>query len=294
MKTQLKVMAVIGLGLLILGLVFTKLGHCANNNVTDNGNGNQGYILVSTGNGHQGAWTNPSDISTLKGDKGDKGDTGSQGIQGIKGDTGNQGISGINGLNGTNGINGKDGLNGINGIDGQKGDKGDTGIQGIQGNTGDKGATGNTGENGKDIDMTTVNKLKDTDTSLDNKINTNILSINNQEKQLQDHNNRLNDHENRLNDLEKTQYVIEGGARILDTRKYEVVSFIRYNQGRNIIDTIGVRLTFKIGKSYEETLIDKQNNRLNELERKISQSYTIEKVYDTKGNLKSEKISTLK
>jgi len=104
----------------------------------------------------------------------------------------------------------------------------------------------------------------------------------------------LQDHENRINELEKTQYVIEGGTRIIDTKKYEVISFIRYNETRNIIDTVGIRIIFKIGQSYEETLINKQNNRLSELERKLSQAYTIEKVYDTNGQLKSERISVVK
>jgi len=254
--------------------------------VKDDNNGNQGYIFVSTG-GNQGSqsighWTNPD---FLQGEKGDKGE---QGIQGIAGQ------NGINGIDGQNGLNAKDGLNGLNGLDGAKGD---TGTQGIQGNIGDKGDIGNTGltgENGKDVDLATVNQLKDTDISLDKKIDLSNISINNQSKTISDHTNRLNDHENRLNDLERTQYVVEGGARLIDTKKYEVVSFIRYNQTRNIIDTVGVRLTIKLGASYEETLIAKQNNRLAELERKISQAYTIEKVFDTKGNLKSERISAIK
>lgn len=71
-------------------------------NVTDNGGGNKGYILVNTGTGqgHQGTWTDPS---FLKGEKGDIGATGATGTQGI------QGVAGINGSDGKNGVNGQDG-----------------------------------------------------------------------------------------------------------------------------------------------------------------------------------------
>jgi len=273
--------------IIILSLVFgiTSLLYASNGaSVTDNAGGNKGYILINdgTGQGHKGTWTDPSFLKGEKGDKGDNGDTGQTGKDGINGINGKNGQDGEDGINGINGINGKDGLAGIDGKNG---------LNGANGNAGDKG---DKGENGKDIDPVIVTNLQNEDINLDNKIKLNTSSINNQAKTLQDHTNKLNDHENRINDLEKTQYVIEGGARIIDTKKWEVTSFIRYNETRNVIDTVGVRCIFKFGKSYEEILIEKQNNRLTELERKLNNSYTIEKVFDTKGNLKSEKISAIK
>jgi hypothetical protein len=173
------------LSLVTIGLVlsFTSLGYCAN--VTDNGGGNQGYILVNdgSGQGHRGVWTNPTSIPALKGDKGDKGDKGEQGIQGIqgiqglkgdrglqgiqgiqgiKGDTGLQGIQGLKGDKGDIGLAGKDGVNGINGIDGLKGEQGIQGIAGIDGLN---------GLNGTDFDPAEVIRL---DNRID--VNTNDIS----------------------------------------------------------------------------------------------------------------------
>lgn len=150
--------------------------------VTDNNAGQQGQVLVSTGenNGANsiGTWTDPTDIDGLKGDKGDPGEPGAQGEQGIQGiqgisgengkngDQGEQGLPGINGVDGKdgqqgdtgdpglNGADGKDGINGLNGQDGVpgvKGDKGDIGTQGEKGNKGDKGERGLQGVQGKGL-----------------------------------------------------------------------------------------------------------------------------------------------
>ena len=126
--------------------------------VTDNNNGNKGYILVSTGenNGASsiGHWTDPS---FLKGDTGERGETGATGQDGQGGRDGIDGQAGINGQDGQAGINGQDGQAGINGQDGQTGvagqvgevgKTGDTGTMGEKGNAGDKGEEGKKGEQG--------------------------------------------------------------------------------------------------------------------------------------------------
>lgn len=99
--------------------------------VTDNNNGNAGYLFISTGenNGANsvGTWVNASDVPELKGekgDKGDKGDTGATGEQGIQGETGNTGEAGQNGNDGQNGQDGKTGDKGEKGNQGQKGETG--------------------------------------------------------------------------------------------------------------------------------------------------------------------------
>ena len=124
----------------IIGTVLC--GYAYAGGVTDNNDGNKGYILVSTGenNGANtvGTWT---DSSFLKGDKGDAGASGKDGLNGEKGDTGSQGI------------------------------KGDLGDKGDMGDKGDQGLQGLIGLNGKDVDPSTVTNLQNTDTTLNNRIN---------------------------------------------------------------------------------------------------------------------------
>jgi len=286
---------------LALLLCFNSLVYAGVETVKDDNDGNKGYILINTGtkngNSDVGHWTDISTIPELKGDKGDKGDTGANGNDGLNGTNGSNGIDGINGINGLDGQNGVNGINGIDGVKGDKGNIGETGQQGIKGDTGEQGNMGNkgdiglTGEKGKDVDPTTVNQLKDTDTSLDNKIDLSNISINNNSKAIKDQNNRINDVDNRVNNLEITQRVIVGEIRVKDTKKWQVNTFVRYNETRNMIDTVGLRIQYKLGQSYEETLIEKQNELLKNLTENL---YMTQTTYDEKGNLKSIKITEIK
>jgi hypothetical protein len=281
----LSVLLVTGV-LLVSGLAFAG-------GVTDDNNGNHGYILVSTGQNQGtnsiGHWTDPSDIAGLKGDKGDKGDTGAtgatgaQGIQGVKGSTGAQGIQGIQGVKGDIGATGAVGATG---------DKGDTGSQGIQGNTGDKGDIGAKGDlgdkgdqglaglnglngldglNGKDVDPAIVNRLDDKNNEQDN---------------------RLNNLDKRVSRLEETKYLFETVLRLTDTAKTRIEIFDSYDvrHGQNF--AIGVRFTYKMGKSYEEKMIEKTNKRIDKIEARLGIMPILEKVVDEKGNVKSISISS--
>jgi hypothetical protein len=205
--------------------------------VTDNNDGNKGYVLVSTGenNGANsvGTWT---DASFLKGDKGDTGATGQQGIQGV---------AGQDGQNGSNGVDGKDGDKGDKGdagLDGQNGKDGKTPIKGVDYNDGINGVNGENGTNGKDVDPSTVNRI-------DNRLN-------NQQNQIDGLNNRVGT-------LEKTQYVITPEVRIFDSRKWQVRTGISINPQRKMVDRVETTIMFKMGRSYEE-------KRLDELERKLN------------------------
>jgi len=215
-------------------------------NVKDNNNGNKGYIFINSGvvQGQKddvGTWVDPSCVPELKGEqgeKGDKGDKGDTGLQGIPGANGSDGEDGINGVNGNDGQNGTDGQDGINGTSGQDGVKGDVGEIGPQGNKGD------IGEKGKDVDPAVVNSLQNINTQQDQKIN------------------RLED---RVSALEETQYQIIGEVRVLDTKKWTVSPFVSYNIGRNKVDIVGVRVTFKFGQSYEERKIAELEAKVNAL-----------------------------
>jgi hypothetical protein len=260
---------------------FTSSGYCANYNVQSNTpQNNQGYIFISTGQKQGGTeigtWTDPTTIPTLKGDKGDKGDTGSQGIRGFKGDTGatgttgKDGINGIDGKDGINGMNGNNGLDGKNGLDGAKGDRGDPGTD------------------GKDVDPIIVTNLQNEDIILQNNIDTeqfdrvkmgNDLTNNlnsettqriSEDNKLQSNinsvNSRVDSIDNKVKKLETTQYKMQLGVRILDTRKITIIPYISQDFTRNCIDETGIRITFKLGTSYEEREINKTNKRINDLE----------------------------
>jgi hypothetical protein len=316
---------VIGL-FLFTSMAFACVGEdCkSDGNVMYSGEGNKGNIFVydcnknDKSNTNIGIWVDPKDVPELKGEQGDTGEMGQQGIQGIqglKGDTGQAGIAGLNGLNGSNGIDGQNGLNGAqgeqgiagqNGLDGQsglnglngeqgerglqgnqgdKGDKGDIGNEGDKGDNGEKGNTGDTGLqglqgiqglegitglNGKDVDPKEVKRLDNKNAEQDNKIN---------------------DLDHRVGKLEQTQYVAEFDFRIYDSKRLTISPFIRQNFTRSTLDTIGVKFTIKLGASYEEKLIAKQNKRLEVIEKKLNTPQAVlerEVVKDTKGNIISE------
>ncbi|MHA1755082.1 MAG: response regulator [Candidatus Odinarchaeia archaeon] len=131
--------------------------------------------------------------------------------------------------------------------------KGETGVQGIQGNVGVQGIQGNVGVQGI------------------TGINADMSIVDNNTRSISNNSNRINSLDNRIKDLEKTQVVIEGQIRIIDTKKWEVKLFTAYNTTRNMFDRVGAKIMFKLGKSYEEKEIEKNNIRLAELETKLAQ-----------------------
>jgi len=60
-----------------------------------------------------------------------------------------------------------------------------------------------------------------------------------------------------VNDLEETQYVFGLNMRVFDSRKMSWNVFANYSANRSKLDRVGVELTLKLGKSYEEKLIEK-------------------------------------
>jgi hypothetical protein len=77
--------------------------------------------------------------------------------------------------------------------------------------------------------------------------------------------NSLNNQQDQIRQLEKTQYQVEGAIRILDTRKTSVELFDSYDVRRKHNNRVGLKLTFKLGKSYEEKRIIELENLLSEL-----------------------------
>jgi hypothetical protein len=163
-----------------------------------------------------------------------------------------------------------------------------TTIPELKGDKGDKGDIGITGQNGKDVDPTTVTNLQNADTTEETtrtKADTQLQSNTNQV------NNSVDNLSNRVSKLERTQYKVEVGVRVLDTKRLTITPYVSQNFTRGCVDEVGVRVTIKLGTSYEEREIAKTNARLDNLEKRIGTAPLLTKVVDTKGNTKSISIS---
>jgi len=156
------------------------------------------------------------------------------------------------------------GIAGTNGLDGY------TPIKGINYFDGINGLNGLNGMNGKDVDPKEVKRL-------DNRIN--------------DHENKINNLNDRVGKLERTQIKAQVEFRVLDTKKLSISPYLSQNFTRNKVDEVGVRIQVKLGRSYEEKLIENTNKRVVEIEKRMSIAPVIERVVDQKGNIKSIRIT---
>lgn len=143
-----------------------------------------------------------------------------------------------------------------------KGDTGATGADGKNGIDGIDGSNGLNGKDGKDFDPIEVNRLDDRIDATSVDISSNKTQLSKHETRIKNNENKINELDNRVEDLEKTQTIIEGEVRVIDTKKWTVKPFIRYNETRSKFDIVGVRFTYKIGKSYEEKRIEELEARL--------------------------------
>ena len=154
----------------------------------------------------------------------------------LKGEKGDKGDTGAPGVAGQNGTNGQDGYTPVKNVDY---------FDGKDGLNGQDGAKGDTGANGKDVDPAMVESLQN--------INT-------------DQNEQIRNSNSKIKALEKTQYVVEANARIYDTKRLTLLPFVRYNIGRDKVDTVGLRFVVKFGSSYEEKKLAQLEARLKALE----------------------------
>lgn len=107
---------------------------------------------------------------------------------------------------------------------------------------------------------TVNNDSVERDDILQSNINSEATTRYNADKALSDKNNQQ---DTRIKKLEDTQYEITGEARVVDSRKVSIAVYSTYSTTRNTVTNAGVRVTFKLGRSYEE-------NRINQLEAKIN------------------------
>ena len=128
------------------------------------------------------------------------------------------------------------------------------------------------------------------DNFLNSRINDTNIVVDSHSKTLQDHENRISNLNGRVGDLEATQYNVEGVLRILDTKKTTIEIYNTYDTAHSREVAVGVRVTYKLGKSYQDKLNEKTEARLFNLEKQIGNSPIITKVVEN-GKTKSISIS---
>jgi len=146
--------------------------------------------------------------------------------------------------------------------------------------------------NGDNTLQTNINTVdtnsKGRDITLQNNLNTESSVRANADNTLQsevnDVNNRVDNLSNRVSKLERTQYKLQVGVRILDTKRISVVSYVSQDFTRGCIDEAGVRVTFKLGTSYEERMITATNARVERLEKFLALPEVQEGITQAKMN----------
>ena len=83
-------------------------------------------------------------------------------------------------------------------------------------------------------------------------------------------NSKVANLDNRVDQLEKVKVMADLNVRILDTKKYTVGLFDMWDGTNNRNFAFGARLTYKLGKSYEETVLEKQQLQIEALQRVLN------------------------
>lgn len=200
----------------------------------------QGCLVFS------GRFINTVNAAQYKNVKHEKGETGKAGD--ILMNTGNtQSGNSIGEWVSSGTFKGDDGADGANGVDGENGIKGTNGADGLQGTA------------GTPADMSKVS------------VNAKAISANA---------SQIADNSGRISKLEKTQVVIEGQVRVYDGKKWKVKLFASFSTTQSKFDKVGIKFTYKLGKSYEEQLIEEQLSRLEKVEKQLGIENCVKGAYD--------------
>lgn len=127
-------------------------------------------------------------------------------------------------------------------------------------------------------------------TNIDNETSRALSAENNLQNQVNNVNDRVNDVDNRVNKLEQTKYVGGVAVRLYDTKRFEVQAFDDYNMRSKRNDVVGMRMVFKLGKSYEEKLLAQQAAQLAEMSAMLHQMQTGSSVSVKLGDKVSRKL----
>lgn len=143
-------------------------------------------------------------------------------------------------------------------LDQLKGVKGDQGLNGLNGSKGDKGDKGDKGV----IDQAVLNTINN---SISNETNARISNDTIIQKNIDAANQRVGHVEDRVSDLERTKVILDGSLRLADGKHLSIYFFDAYNWFDRRNDSFGIRFVAKLGHSYEETLIEHQQEEMRHL-----------------------------
>ena len=283
-------------GLIVIALVLLFVTDAYSANVTDNNRGTNGQILVNngTGQGHQGTWTKPEDLPAIVdlnkalnteidnrvfGDKTLQSNLDTEISKRAEADDGL--LSNINTVNDDLKTEVDDRTNGDktlqNNIDVEQFDRIKMGNV-LQDNIN----VVDTNSQSRDNTLqTNINNEATTRGNADTKLQNNINSVN----------SRVDDVSNRVSKLERTQYVVKTELKFIREKHLEVGAYAAYNVGRNTCSEVGLNIVIPIGESYLDRENRKINSRLTALEQKVGTAAVIEKTVDTKGKIKSIRIT---
>lgn len=173
------------------------------------------------------------------------------------------GKDGKDGKDGVDGKDGKRGKKGDTGEQGEKGEKGDTGetgkegadgkdgVNGVDGEEGAKGDKGDKGDRGKDVDPETVNNLQE-----------------------------------QINQLQEPKYYLVPQVRVYDSKRLEVKPYAKFDVQNNFdFREAGLKVTVKIGKSYEEKLIQELAEKIETFVRSQTKDNLVDYTYDAEGHV---------
>jgi len=107
--------------------------------------------------------------------------------------------------------------------------------------------------------------LAQTNVNISNETNSRIAGDLALQNQINTTNNNVANLDNRVNNLERLKVMPEADVRFYDDKHVSAMAYDAYDatNGRNF--AVGVKVMLKLGKSYEETMIDKQNKEISDL-----------------------------
>lgn len=109
----------------------------------------------------------------------------------------------------------------------------------------------------------------DDDSALTTQVNNNTTSINNLNTQVTNvqaqgasNSQQISDLGNQMHKMEQTKIMPELDLRLYDAKRFSISAYDAYDATNGHNFALGAKLQIKIGKSYEEKLLDKQNKQL--------------------------------
>lgn len=82
-------------------------------------------------------------------------------------------------------------------------------------------------------------------------------------------NARIDAQNSKIDNMNETKVMVEGVLRIYDAKRFTLEAFNSYDAAHSQEFAAGVRITLKLGKSYEERLLEQHKSQIDQLEQMI-------------------------